>query len=611
MRWVSGIITPLVVLGVAIGLDAVDQVAPDPLAGTAARYVPPDGHRTVLRDASGGLVVTEHARSVGLEELLSAPPAIAGAVLGGVGEEQARTAQWWRASRIDETGQGTVDLYRLAPEGIVQVASWGGTIAFVFEPELLLVPAEALAGDSWTGSGSAFADGALAYELAASVFAAGGPVVDAQGDTVPVTGGCLGIDTTVVLFAPSDDLRTTVAESTVWCPGRGPVWTSGSVDEQPVAQAEVRPASLAALSRGLPVAEAWAESAPQATALRTPRALSLVVSDPLFGEVPLGVQLSLPPRVLPDGRIVTVNDRGDDVLWWRRSGDQLVVDSRAHPGGVITSAAVVGELVVVSTAQRAVVAYDGLGRRLWQWRGLELVVAPAVGSFAGGAPGSPSSPTRLGQPDVVVVDRGGQATRLDAETGAVLWTMSIGADAREPVVVAGDRVIVGDERGRVSALAVDDGALRWRVDAGFVEGAAASNDGETVALQLESGDLVLMNAANGVERAAHRYPGIARDLVVTDGVVLALSDERLIAVDLESGAVPWRSAGGLSIIGSGSVVGVLRDARVQLVSAGDGTTRAEQGLEPALVGATRGAVALGSGVLVIDSDGQVHEVALQ
>lgn len=605
MRWLSGIITPLIVVAVALGLDAVDQVAPDALAGTAARYVPPDGHRTVLRDASGALVVAEHARSVGVEELLSAPPAVAAAVLERLGEQEVRTAQWWRVSRVDEGGTRTVDLYRLAPEGIVQVASWGGAIGFVFEPELLLLPAEAVAGDRWSGSGSAFGDGALTYELAADAFAATGPFTDAQGEMVPLTGGCLGVDSAVVLSAPSDALRTDLTESTVWCPGRGPVWSSGTIDGQPVGQAEVRPTSLVAVSRDLPVVEGWGESAPQATVARVSRALSLAVVDPFFGEASLGVQWSLPPRRLPDGRVVMVNDRGDDVQWWRLSDAQLVLDASAHPGGVIVTSSVVGERVVVSTAHRAVVSYDGVGRRLWQWRGPELVMATAI------AASSPATTGGEGQPDVIVVDRGGQATRLDAETGVVRWSVAVGADAREPIVTVRDTLIVADERGRVSALALDDGALRWRVDVGFVEGVASGRDGETVALQLESGDLVLLNPANGTETVALRYPGSARDLVVTDGVVLALSDERLMAVDVTSGEVRWRSAGGLSLVGSGEVVGVLSDDQVRLFAVADGAVRADQQLEPAVVSATRRALPLAGGVLVIDSDGQVRVVGLR
>lgn len=604
-RWLSGILTPLVVLAVAVGLDAVDQVAPDPLAGTAARYVPPDGHRTVLRDAAGELVVVEHARSVGVEEILTAPPSVAAAVLDRRGEQQVRTAQWWRVARIDSAGTRTVDLYRLAPEGIVQVAAWGGSIGFVFEPELLVLPAEAVAGDRWSASGSALGDGVLAYELTAAAFSATGPFTDAQGDTVPLTGGCLGVDSSVVLSAPADALRTDLVESTVWCPGRGPVWSSGTVDAEPVGQAEVRPASLAALARDLPDAEEWAESAPQAMALRAPRALSLVAADPFFGESPLGVQVSLPPLLLADGRIVAINDRGDDVHWWRRAGAELVLDASAHPGGVIVSSAVVGDLVIVSTAQRAVVAYDGLGRRVWQWRGPELVLAPAVG-----VPGRGGSGERAA-PDVVVVDRGGQATRLDAETGAVRWSAVVDADARAPVVVAGGAVIVADERGRVSALAAVDGALQWREDIGFAENAAASSDGAAVAVQLESGEVVVLRARDGAELAAHRYPGVARDLVIAEGVVLALSDERLIAVDAASGDLLWRDEGALTLVGEGSVVAVLSDDRVRLVAVVDGSTRAEQALEPSLVSATRRALAVGSGLLIIDSDGRVQDVGLR
>ena len=56
---------------------------------------------------------------------------------------------------------------------------------------------------------------------------------------------------------------------------------------------------------------------------------------------------------------------------------------------------------------------------------------------------------------------------------------------------------------------------------------------------------------------------------------------------------------------------VLSDDRVRLVAVVDGSTRAEQALEPALVSATRRALAVGSGLLIIDSDGRVQDVGLR
>lgn len=599
-RWLAAVLVPLVVLVAGIGLDAVDQIAPEPLGGESARYIPPDGHRTVLRDSAGALVVAEHSRSVGLEGLLAAPPAVAAAVLARLGDEEARTAQWWRVTRTDDLGTTTTDLYRLSTDGVAQVAAWGGAVGFVFEPELLLLPAVVRAGDAWRASGSALAGGALTYDAESTAFAATGPFTGVEGAEVPLTGGCIGVDSSVRIAAPTDALETVLIDATVWCPGRGAVWSSGTVDGQSVGQAEERPVAVAALDRGLPPVDAVAE----ATGLAAPQPLPLVVIDPFFGERDGSVQFALPPVALADGRIVVANDRGDDLQWWRLEAQRAELDAAAHPGGTVIALAAIGDGVAATTAQRAVVAYDGWGRRLWQWRGPELILAPPL-----------AVPRADGPPDVLVADRGGQVTLLAGDTGSPRWSVALGADARAPLELVGDAVVISDERGRVQALELADGAVRWRVDAGFVEGAAAAPDGSAVALQLDSGDLAVLSAADGDERFSARYPGIARSLIVTADAVLALSDERLLALSAVDGSELWRDRGGLALLGAGLGAGdpvVVLDADGLRLHAGpDGALLDEQRLDPPPVSATRRAVVAGSAVVIVDSDGRVTRSVLR
>lgn len=314
-RWLAAALTPLVVLLAAVGLDAAVQVAPETAGGTAARYVPPDGHRTVVRDRDGAIVVAEHARSIGLEGLLAAPPAVAAGVLERVGEEGARTAQWWRVTRTDAAGQRTTDLYRLSPDGITQVATWGGMVGFVFEPELPMLPAEAAPGDVWRASGSALADGAVTYDVEAAVVPVTGPITDVQGAPVPLTGGCLGVDSGLRIAVPTDAIETVIVDSTVWCPGRGPVWSSGTVDGETVGQAEERVLVVAALERGLPDRASWPASTGPAARLSPSQTLPLFRVDPFFGDLETSAQLAVTPVALPDGRLVVANDRGDDLQW--------------------------------------------------------------------------------------------------------------------------------------------------------------------------------------------------------------------------------------------------------------------------------------------------------
>lgn len=595
-RWWAAFVVPIVVLAAAVGFDVVAQVEPEVLGGESARYIPPDGHRTVLRDSTGALVIAEHSRSVGLEGLLAAPPVVAATVLSVLGDQDARTAQWWRVTRTDDSGATTTDLYRLSNDGVSQVAAWGGEVGFIFEPELLLLPAVLHPDDTWRASGSAFGNGALTYEALSAAFAPIGSYTGVQGAEVPLTGGCVGVDSTVRLTAPENQFESVLVDSTVWCPGRGAVWSSGTLDERTVGQAEERGLIVAAVDRGLPRADEGESSS--AVDLTRPQSLPLTVIDAFFGEYAGSVQVAVPPVALPDGRIVFANDRGDDLQWWLPGQQRLELDAVAHPGGAIIAIAQVGDGVVATTAQRAVVAYDGLGRRLWQWRGPELVLTPPIV-----VPGS----GRL--PDVLVVDRGGLVTKLSGETGEPLWSVSLGADARSPVVRVDDAVVISDERGRVQALELRDGAVRWRVDVGFVEGAAAATDGEAVALQLESGDVVELAASDGDERFSVRYQGFARSLLVTRDAVLALSDERLVALSRVDGSVLWRERGGLGLLGTpvseGDSVVVLDATALRLIATDDGAVLDERPLDPPFVSATRHAVVSGSAIIVVDSDGQV------
>lgn len=103
--------------------------------------MPSEGQRTVTVGSDGVETVTEHSRSVGIEGAFAAPSAITLAVLSALGENELRQAQWWSATRVSDAGDRVTDLYRASPEGIAQIASRGGPLGFVFEPELMVLPA--------------------------------------------------------------------------------------------------------------------------------------------------------------------------------------------------------------------------------------------------------------------------------------------------------------------------------------------------------------------------------------------------------------------------------------------------------------------------------------
>lgn len=603
-RWLPWLVTPLVVLLLGTALDAVDLVAPEVSGGSAARFVPPDGQRSVMIDAQGVQSVTEHTRSIGIEGIFAAPSTVAASVLGALGEDEVRAAQWWRSSTVTDRGERGADLFRLSSEGIAQVASWGGPIGFVFEPAIVLLPPEVQPGDTWSSTGSALPGGVLTYSAEFAALRADGPFTDGDGREIPLTGGCIGVESTVRIENVDEGISTTLVESTVWCPGRGAVWSSGTVDDQPAGRAEVRPGALEPLGRPAPAAATFGALLDPASRLLPGRTLPIAITDPFFGASDVTGQYPVVPAATVDGRLVVVNDRGDDVQVLALGRAQARLEWFGHPGGTVVAVGTAGDLVVATTSKRQVVAYDATGRRLWNWAADELVIAAPVAVTAGGSEAA----------DIVVAARSGTVTRVDARTGLPRWSQSLGADARAEVAVVDDLVLVADERERLTALDAATGAVLWRVEPGLViELAPAGGPTGFVVAMLESGEIVALELGSGDERWSTGYTGLARGVRVVGDVAIALTDEAVVALDAGSGAVRWRAAGGEALVGEGvsSVVAIVRSTEVELRSTVDGSVVDAQPIATASIAASRSVLEVGAALVVLESDGVLRRWELR
>lgn len=590
--------TPLVALLLSASLDAVDLVAPDALGGASARFVPSEGQRTVMVAADGVETVTEHTRSLGVEGAFAAPLTVTSALLERLGDETLRRAQWWKASRVSSMGERFTDLYRLSDAGIGQVASWGGPVGFVFEPELLVLPASVQPGDTWSDSGTALAGEVLTYTATSTARAAKGPFTDVEGREIPLTGGCIGVETTLRLESPADGFSTELVEAVVWCPGRGPVWSSGTLDGQAVGQAEVRPAALQAADAVSATVAAWPDVVTSTSRLGDGQPLELAIVDPFFGPSEASGQFWVAPTSTVDGRLVTANDRGDDVQVWSLGDGVATLDWAGHPGGTIVAVAAVGDLVLATTSQRQVVAYDSTGRRLWSWPADELVlIAPHTADVRAA--------------EVAVVARSGTVTVLDTATGSVQWSRSIGADARAATAIPGGIVVVADERERLTALDVTTGEQVWRTDAGLVDVLAVDPGSGLVVAMTESGDLIGLEVDDGAERFSTVFTGIAVDVAFGAGIVVVLSDERTVAFGAIDGSVRWRSPGGVSLLGSGEVIGVVQRGSVVLRTVSDGAVIDERARESEPVSSSTAAVVVGTAIVLVESDGSVQRWVLE
>ncbi len=591
--WVPWVVTPLVAVMLSVSLDLVDLVAPEPLGGSAARFLPPEGHRSVTIAADSTETVSEHTRSIGVEGAFAAPLTITGALLARLGDEELQQAQWWRASRVSSAGDRATDLYRVSELGVAQVASWGGAVGFVFEPELLVLPAEVQPGDTWSDSGSALAGGVLTYSATSSAREATGPFTDTAGREIPLTGGCIGVESTIRIENPAEGFASELVEQIVWCPGRGPVWSSGTIDGQPVGQAEVRPGALVATTAPEQAVFSWRDTVSTASTLGPGRALELSITDPFFGSSEAGGQFWVAPDVTADGRLVTVNDRGDDVQVWRVEAGEAAVEWAGHPGGTVVAVGVAGDLVLATNSRRQVAAYDSSGRRIWTRSTDELVMIPPRAA-------------RQGATDIVVVARSGTVSMLAAASGEAVWSRSVGADARAAAVADDGTVLVGDERGRLTAVDGATGDRIWQRDVGLVDTVAVDTDAGLVVVQTEAGEAIGLDLGDGDERFSRVVTGIASGIAFGEGVVIALTDERSIGLDPGDGSVLWRSGGGEAVLGGGEVVAIVHRASIVFRATNDGEIVDDEPFDLDSVSSSAAAVAVGPTIVLVDSAGAMR-----
>ncbi len=575
----------------AIALVIADVPSPPEQGGTAARYVPGDGHRSLITTGDGTITVTEHTRRFGIDGAFDAPVSVASAMLEQWGDLGVREAQFWRASRTEESGARTTDLYRLSDLGITQVATWGGDVGLIFIPELVVMPPNASPGDSWTAQGDALPGGGLTYAASASVVPITGALLDYDGVEISQRGGCIGVQFSLVLTNSADGATTTLDEGTAWCAGRGQVWSTGTINGEGIGIAELPIAPLE--PRGeydTPVIEL-----PRGDrGLSVAREVDLQISDGF-----LGPQLSVGRYVLPARAagtdLVLVDDQGDSLQRWALEETGAVLRWSGRPGGTIVAAASVGNLTVATTDRRQVAAYDAVGRRIWSSTTDELVI------------GAPAGAGR----DPVVVTRAGTVLRLNATDGEALWSTSLGADGRGAPRVVGDTVLVTDERERVSALDVRTGEPLWRVDVGAVVAMTTSDDESSAVLATEEGQVVALSVSDGTTLWNSGVSGFTHTVVAAGGSTIVASDEIVLAVDPATGAELWRAPGAQATAVSGDLVVLLAGGDIVLRHSVTGAEIDRDSVRPSAPGVWRSLVVTGSTAVVVDATGPLQVWRLQ
>jgi outer membrane protein assembly factor BamB len=205
---------------------------------------------------------------------------------------------------------------------------------------------------------------------------------------------------------------------------------------------------------------------------------------------------------------------------------------RVHPGGSILSVAAFGDLLLVGTSERRLVAYSAGGVRLWQQDLAEIAPTPAA---------------RVDDDDAVLVDLGGTVRRFALATGAVRWQRSLTADVNRAPAVGAGLVVVADRGGTVTALDAGNGAPRWTADLAAQGLLVLAGTVAVVQDQVLHG----LEVGTGRHRFVRAYRGGFTDLHAVAGRVALASKEETLLMDPD-GSRPRTLPGYLALTAAGA-----------------------------------------------------------
>ncbi len=562
------IVVPGLVAAGTVALAAADRGAPETRGGAAARFVPPDGYAALVTGDDGTREIHESARDTGPSLLLELPRLAAGTQFSALSEDTLRTAQLWRetVTSLDDDPQITTT-YLLDEQGISTVAVTGGTVGFSYSPPLVTLPADAAPGVRWTGAGAAMPANLLDYRT--------------TGEITAGEHGCLVATTETLYSKPgAAEVLLRVAEAATWCPGRGVVADDGVVNDTAVS---FRSQELAATGAGITrvsTSEAQRDWSGASGWRGSPLAFRLV--DPVYGESELGLPLDGLLAATSSGRIVaSMTGRLQSFVV---EGGTATRDWVAAPGGDPLALSTAGELTLVSTSERRLLAYDERGRRLWSLEFPDVVLA---------------HPVAVGD-DLVVVSLDGTLRRIHAATGETVWSIGLRTDVDETPAIADGAIVVVDRGGTVRAHELTDGSERWSVE---LTGAMRAVSGAgLVVVQAQVSDVWALDPADGATHWHAVQRGVARGLVVAGDLVVTQSDEGSAARDAVTGEPRWTDAAGEALFTDGARI-VLIGARSVDVRGRDGEPLSHTTIEEVQLGATRLYLDGSAGIRVIETTG--------
>ncbi|GAB3701127.1 outer membrane protein assembly factor BamB family protein [Mariniluteicoccus flavus] len=477
-----------VALGIVTALSVVASfgAAPHGVLSTGGidPWIAGSGHHEVVHDAESATIF-ETDRSQGLAAAVDATPAL----FAAFNADDGRTSDWV----LETTQRDGVEqawLGSLRGDGLVTVATVQGATAVRYEPAALSWPTRAEAGVTWVAEGMMAADGdQFPYRRTGRLEASSlGP-------------GCLR---SVVEEIRGERQRSW---SETRCRGRGVV----ARDDQ---RAEAAPP----IASGIPAPASGPTAGPWPSNWRAE-------TDPVVnGGGPVTIQLPAAP-VAVDAGFAALNEASGNLLLVLPDDGRWRVLWRRSPGATPTALGASGELLVVATADRRLVAYDVVGRWLWTTPLDDVVNVPPVEAWPG---------------VIVVATLGGELGAYERTTGRRLWGVAAPAGSGVPPLAAGAHVVAAGGR---DLRAVDAGGRPvWKAQAP-AQVRTLAYAGSKVVVSTVEGHLLALDAegrpAWGVRRGQ-----ACRELHVLERWLVCVDDMGAAAYDPTTGALVWQRAAG-------------------------------------------------------------------
>ena len=516
--WVPFVV--LLCLGLVVGTGTwLARRAPS-VRTAALVYVPADGDALwqrvdLIRESvtETSTQVIESARFAGINGLLSGDSFLVTRVLHQDYDENPSGSRLWRTTTtsVDDVGLPSQVTRYHRVRGSVELAgerAADGTIT-AYEPALVELPADVGPGASWSGAGSAGDD----LDYTSSFSAASAP------------DGCLEVSGPLVLKARgTGQVRRQTWLTRTWCRGRGVVAASESLGAVRTLETAVPPpAPGPRTTTRSPVG--W--TGPRAWSART---WSTVTVDDagrtreMYGSAATDVH----PVLTSSGLVVRALHPPDDlVATTPKTADAWTPAWSTHPGGTVLSLAAYGSVVLVTTSDRRLVAYSDAGMRLWQ------ATIPEIGARA---------PVQVSDDDAVLVDLSGRVLRFGIADGAVRWQRTVSSDVNRAPAVGAGLVVVADRGGTVSALDAGTGELRW--DRSFAATSVAVVGDRVVVA--EDQHVVGLDPAAGTSRFVTQVDDQPTALVGFAGQPVVVSKAETLLLD-PAGRVVSRLPGYLSV----------------------------------------------------------------